>query len=77
MCRCQNRGTCEGGPVGDGGSMRCRCDEGFEGQFCQIGKTRTYKRASNPAAVVVPVLLILMVMVSGMLLGSTCVPWKA
>ena len=61
ICKCRNGGFCRDDPD----DSSCQCDEDFSGTFCEneVRRVPTYG-ASAPAAVVVPVFLVVIVILS-------------
>ena len=61
ICRCQNGGVC----IGDRDST-CHCEDDYYGRYCEIGKTPIDAGGvrGTPAAVIVPVLLIVIVILT-------------
>ena len=58
ICRCENGGVCLS-------EDKCKCEEGTEGEFCEIGKSPVnVSSGRSPAAVSVPVVLIIIVIVA-------------
>ena len=62
VCKCQNGGTCR---ETETGMTECDCKENFVGQYCDVRRddVATFSRASSPAAVIVPVFLIVIVII--------------
>lgn len=60
ICSCQNGGICR---ESDSGDLVCECAENYQGQYCdvRIGHSRI-PGASSTAAVVVPIIVILLVL---------------
>ena len=69
VCKCQNGGLCLEAEAGGALLSQCACPDNFVGQYCDIRRDGTgLQRASSPAAVVVPVILIIAVIVCAMAL---------
>lgn len=69
ICKCQNGGLCEegAGTSEDGyqqAATQCRCPEGYTGPFCEHSKKKISKAGVSNAAVIVPVLLITLVILT-------------
>ena len=66
VCKCQNGGICQ---ESEDGMTECKCEENFVGQYCDVRRdVALHTRASTPAAVIVPVLLIIFVIISAVAL---------
>lgn len=71
ICPCENGGTCsegEGGAGGAGGAgtpLQCRCREPLQPPHCALAAAVAGGRAPGTAAVLVPVLLVLVVALAG------------
>lgn len=59
ICTCQNGGLCR---ESDGEELLCECLDDFHGQYCEVhvGHSRTHG-ASNTAAIIIPIVVILLV----------------
>lgn len=61
VCKCQNGGFCL---ETQNGETMCQCEENFTGKYCDVRRDAIIgTKAGSPAAIVVPILLIIMVIV--------------
>lgn len=64
LCPCENGGICK--KTDDNtNELECACAEDFHGQFCEIHVARNSQpNGANTAAIVVPIVVVLLVLVS-------------